>query len=403
MSSSELLNIKERNTSLPSDVIKCKEIVDVKKTSQHMFKTKETYFKEFISLTSSSTSLGSEHQFSISRSDGFVGSFFLEFLPDNNDVFDVGKIWAYSAIDYIQVEIGKKILRYSGLSLLQFLCTVNNNDTSTKTLLGLIGGNEGADINSTIGICVLLAPGSNGVIKGLTNMSLNPLWPIGKCSNDMVIKVGLKSSADIDVNAKLALTHLKLHYYRYKIKGDPSILKKGTGKNVIYTWNFVDIVDNSWKRTQTSGTVDSVNISSIIQSGELQFISLYQVTDANHDDNKEYFESQEITALSLKIKGNTKLYEHSSTNEAILKMAFNWKQKTIFPNTSTYFYNIPISSNFAWDPVNLGSKGCDLNLETPVLDITGPASDTIYLKVMSVYKCLYNVKSNGIVEQKLQF
>lgn len=80
MASSELLNISQRHPNFNDDTA-ARILSDIKRSDADTIKTKERYFKEqVVETTNSTVSFGNELVFTIKRSDGFVGGFFLELV-----------------------------------------------------------------------------------------------------------------------------------------------------------------------------------------------------------------------------------------------------------------------------------------------------------------------------------
>jgi len=400
MASSELLTISQRRPNF-NDSLSAKKISDVQRTTHDLFKTKDRYFKEQVVLTAGSQTLGTEVSFTVQRSDAFVGGFYLEVLDTNAGTLDVGKLWLGGLINYVQVEIsGQPVYRYSGLSLIQYLCTVNTQK-DIKDYMGALMGGDGGDVGGNYYYIPLLTPGNNGIFQSYGSLGTNPVYPIGKSSTDMVIKIGLRSQAAIDVNSTIVLSHLKLHYYRYRLKSSLGIAETSAGKQVVYSFHTVYIQDQDFIRAQTSGAVDQIDLSNIVTNGDLQWVGFNQVIDGNYVTACEHFETQAITQAYARIKGSTEIYRHDTLNQSIMIHMANFRDKNIFPNTATHFFNIPLQANFAWRSDTLGASGCNLNLEQLNLYILAPATDTVRLHTMGVYKAVIQLFSDQTSDDKL--
>lgn len=398
MASKELLSISEQKKDLNSK-LSTRTIRDLKRTTSDTYKTADKYFIEYAEVTSNSTSFGIEHILRINRSDGFVGEYFLEIVLGSPGTLDVGKMGIYNMIDSYEIELsGRPSIRFTGNTLSQFLQSINTEKDSRDLIRDISGGTNGAggDIQGETIIAPIVGPGSSGVLKSYGDMGQSPLWPISKMAADMIIKIKLKTQAECDVNGIITMSSLKIKYKRAVSKSDTGIAKTSTGKTVIYSYNYIYVQDTNVIATQVSGTEYSYDLSNIITEGELQWIGVNQVIDANYSSAKENFISQEITTLKFLIKGNIEVYKHVSTREAIYKHMKDFKHLNQFNHatTPTYYYNIPICANYNWVVKNPGAYGVNLNLETPVLKITAPASDTVKLSTFAVFKCTYNLYSD---------
>ena len=396
MASNDLLELSYRRPNF-NDGLKTKKISDIKKTTSDTFKTKERYFIQDNELLSGSTSMGSTHTFSIKRSEGFVGNFRLYMTLAGSTT--TGQLVHAAAIDEIDVIIGSSVMKYSGLTLWHFLNTINNDATAKTELAAWAGGAAKTTTAAGLGIVPIVAPGSNGLYKTYSDMGENPMFPIGKCNTDMVIRVTLKAITDLETTTAMTLTSLYLKYYSAKIKDDIGISTTKGGKQVVYSYNYVHFQDQTLTKVQVSGTEYAYDLSSIIINGDLQFVGCTQTIDAEYSTAKDHFDTQEIAALRMVLKGTHNIYKHTSTLEARDKHLKYFKGTNVFGQTSTYFYNIPISANFAWVVNKPGSSGCNLNLESPLLYITAPASDTVRLHTFAVFKCIYQVYSDKTVKE----
>lgn len=317
-------------------------------------------------------------------------------------VLDVGNNPGYGMINYVQIELsGRQALRYTGESLLQYISTVNTLKEVVDHLASLAGG-AGGDIGGETLLVPIIAPGMTGIMQSYGASGSNPAFPIGKLSTDMVVKIGLKTQAQIDVNTTIVLSSARLRYYRYKLKDDIGVAQTSQGKQVIYSYNFIYIQDAYWDRAVTAASVYTQDISNVVTSADLQWVSFYTVIDGNRVTAAEMFTSEEIVNANLKIKGSVIVYEHTTTKEARMRNLVNFKNNNVFPNTGTYFYNVPISANFAWRTDTIGAAGCNLDQETPILAWTAPATDTVRLHVMAVFKASYDVLSDKTAKETLQ-
>lgn len=403
MADSELLNLSQRNKPL-NDGLTARTIPDMDRKSNKTFKTKETYYVEDIRQTSQSggTLLGAEHIFRIQRSEMFTRDKFLEIPLGDAAVLDVGKMCGYSMIDLVTINQGRDLNNYSGEVLNQIVHTINT-DSDMKKHLALIGGGEGADIGGQVLIIPILCPGSNCVFKGYSDIGQRPFWPIGKCSSDLIIKIKFKTQAEIDVNSAITINAPILRYTRAKKRGDFGTPKTQAGEQIIFDTIAPYVLEKSPIIETVVATNTTVyQLSDLCRDGDIQWIGFHRCIDANYDTAKEYFVTQEIPQADLKLKGQT-LYSHSSTNEAISKHVRNFKEINKWGNTTnpTYYYNMPISANFAWDVKNIGSPGANFKIETPTLEIVEPASDTIRTKIFVLYKCKYTLFSNQTVREIL--
>lgn len=401
MSASELLHISERHVNFNDKIVTPRVVTDIKSTSNDVFKTKNRYFKEEAILTATNPTFGSEYTFEIKRSDGFISELWLDFVFGG--AATTGDRIAQSAIDYVQIELGKKVLRYSGRSLAQYLDTVNT-DKTTKDLLATFAGTATTTTATGQVMTPLIGPGSHGIYQGYGQIGKSPAWPVGKMSNDMIVKIGLRSQAALEstASATLTLTSMKLRYNRFRMRNDEAVPKTAAGRSVIYSYNFVYILDTIKVSAQTDTVDYTFDISNIVTDGDLQWVGFNSVTAANNG-NGIYFTSQAIAACKLKIKGSTEIYSQSSILEGRMKHLQNFKSNNVFGTTGTYFQNMPISSNFAWNTINPGCSGANLNLENPALTITAVATATVNVHIFAVLKCVYQLYSDRTASEVLVF
>jgi hypothetical protein len=398
MASSALLEISERHKNF-NENFSTKTLKDVMASTGSNYRTSKRYFKEQMSITSSSTSLGVIHQFRIPRSDGFVGNYWLD--ATFGGAATTKNHFIYGALEHIEFDFGSEKWRYSGLSLLPFLLTINT-DHQTKEYLADLAGD--AKTTTSLGqvFAPIIGPGSNGCVQTYGDMGQSPAWPVGKMAQDMYINVKIRAASELETTSSvLTLTSLKIQYDRYRIKQDLGIPKTKAGDIVIYSYHFTYIQDQSFFDAVTA-TEKSYNLDPVIIDSDVQWIGFFVVIDGEYSTNKDHFNASAIVTCKLDVRGQN-VYEQSSLLEKQMRSLKDFKGHHLFPTNSTHFYSLGLSANFAWNPKIFGSSGVNLNLESPLLKITHLGVDTVRAHVWGVSECAYQLKSNRSVVRKLTF
>jgi len=381
------------------ETCRARSVDDLLHGPQQGIKSKFEYFKERRSLTSESTTLGTEHQFEINRTEGVVGDFWLEITPDNSAEFDVGTGGACSCIDRIEIEIGKNLVTYSGETLFKIIHMVNKDEDTKTELVSLMGVD---DVNADPMIVPILAPGSN-LMYGKEGSPWNPFFPIGACSNPMVIKVYFETGAYISKTNALAVNSIKLRYMKVSAKNLNLSLsnKRPSRSGIFYSWFYVKPIDNSYTRTLTDATEDQFTIDNVITNGQLKGIVIDVLDRTTSAADMEYFDTQPIDALYLQVKGTQSIYEHDNKFEARLRCMKDWKILNKYNSTTAdlgYYYPMALEGRTDWDFDNVGTKGQNLNLNKPTVKLTCTTlqnSATAHtVRVCALYKCYYQVRED---------
>jgi len=455
MSASTLLELTERTKIGLSDNVKSNRIIsDVRPSTESLFKTKEKYFFEeaSVSLTGSSF-LGSSPQFEIKQSEGYVGDFMLECTFTYNTSSIVGACWLANMLQLMTWRGGgNDLLKVSGETNLLMLITANPHLEDRKKLVSLYGG-YGGDLVSNYHattytwIFPIIAPGSKGILKGLTDDYSNPVWPVGKMNTSLILNIDFKAAASLATTVgSLVLSACKLRYKKYRMIGDIGVPTTSVGKQLVYTTCVPYVQEAEIFQSNSGGATTTDDLKSVITSGELQYIGFYKTHYTNYLTGLNPLAGSELAYVQLLLGGNTVLYQHDSVLEGDLRAYEQFKANgqilydkfdptnaplinlaatttvsgltittgstgtgsiALFPQPQQSigrYYNIPISPNYAWDLYNFGSHGVNLNNETVRLTTTSITTGGVpRLKVFAVYKALINLYSDQTAKQKWDF
>jgi len=407
---------------------------DLKKTTSDTFKTAEVYYKERRSITSESTTLDTEHLFSINNSYSMVSHFWLEITSDNSAAFDIGDWSAANCIKRIEIEIGsRKLCDYTGDDLVKILWLTNRDTSVREELYQLANGitRPSGDPNAIPLLIPIIAPGSNCIYSLDASDQRTPAFPIGACNNPLVIRVTIQSGSYISKTNDFVMASLKLKFMSYAVKRDPiPNTRPSAVQGIYYTWNYVKPMSNTYTRTLSNATEDQFTIDNVITQGMLNMVIVDVLDRSTHVADKEYQWGQPIDELKLTVRGNSELYQHESQSEGRLLCLMDHK----VPNKLRVRYNSGLSTgaidsgahsnahthalstldgyvqyqeqfgfiypmsltgrpDLSW--VDVGSQGLNLNLNKPTIyltctSLTNTASQHT-VRVLAIYKGLWNV------------
>ena len=395
---SEALEISKYHSSF-NEKLSTRVVNDFKKSIGDTVKSKYLYFKSRRSITSDSTTLGTEHVFSINNSYGYVSDFWLEIRGDNSAVFDIGVGGACNCIKEIKIEIGSKTLcTYSGDDLYKMIHLVNRDENIKTELISLM---KSGDTNADPLLTPILVPGSN-LIYGLDAFDQrSPAWPIGAQNNPLVIRVTLQTGAYISKTNAFVMGSMRLRFMSYAVQNDDIANKKPSKLGLYYSWYFFKPLGNTYTRTLTDATEDQFTIDNVITQGMLNGIVIDVLDRTTKVADMEYQDTEPIDELALKVRGTEVLYEHDSQEEGRLRCLKDWKILNKY-NTSAstfgYYYPMALTARSDLSISSIGTKGLNLNLNKPTIYLTCTSltnSGTAHtVRVLALYKCMYNIKNN---------
>ncbi len=370
---------------------------DLTKTTSDTFKSEKVYYKERRSITSESTTLDTEHLFSIANSYSLVSHFWIEITSDDSAAFDIGAYGAQNCIKRIEIEIGsRKLCDYSGDDLVKILHFVNRNSIIRDELNSLAGS---GDVNAVPMITPIIAPGSNGIYSLDASIIKTPAFPIGACNNPLVIRVTMQSGSYISKTNDFSMASLKLKFFSYAVKADPiPNVRPRAIQGIYYTWNYIKPMGNTYTRSLTSATPSQFTIDNVITQGMLNGVIIDVLDNATKGDDKEYQDTQPVDVLTLSVRGNSELYQHENAQEARLLCMQDWKVVNKYNGTTDkYGYVYPMAltgrPDLSW--VNIGTQGLNLNLNKPTVTLTCNSLTTspgdYKVRVLAIYKGLWSV------------
>ena len=379
-----------------------RKIADIDRTTNDNIIINKTYFKERVDLSDSSTSFGTTLVFTIQRAQGNIGN--LAFSATFAGSSTVGCLTMANVIENVEINIGNQIYQYSGLSLMQYIATVNTDVTVLGYLATLIGDVTTTTASGQLYI-PLLGPGSDCVINNYGSMGYQTGFPLHKCNSDMVIKITIRAASSIESTTALTVSGYTLSYDRYRIKGsDEKENVNFIGKSgIFYSLNTVHISDQDYTISSTSGAVDQQDLSNICENGELKWIGFQSCVDGSYITAVTPFTSQAIAKWELDIAGSNKIVDFSTVLDYDMYSLRNFRKTSIFPQTGTRYYNIALQGNFSHMVENFMAPGINLNSQSPLLKLTSIATDTNKLHVMGVYKANIDIYNDGTVRRNLVY
>jgi len=448
MSAQILLNTTERFANGLSDAkvpefTTLKLINDIRPESGELFKTKEKYFKEDVSVTLSAiSSSGTKLLFPIPKGDAFIGEMFLDVVYTNS-TSDVCALWGYNMIQNIYLQAGGgKLMEMSGEAMAYLQLLQHTAVEDRIKLVELCGGVGG--VVSSGSICFpIIAPGSKGLIKNITDNQSNPCFPIGLMNTDTSnLYITIRPFSEFVVTGSgLAITSITLRYKRYAISNDLGIPSTKTGKAIIYKICCPYVYETEIQTANVSGTIKE-SVKGAIVPGELQTLIVAKSSVNAFVTNKEFMAGMALPYMQLKVGGQT-VYEHNSLKEAELKSYMNYKNTTKIEfqpqingssttlitytgsKTNTdpilasdlanlyqknhnaifgYYYCVPFSPNYGYDLWNYGSHGVCVNSEQNIdLTTTISGAETPRVKVIAIYKSMLIVRSDNTCEHKVDY
>jgi hypothetical protein len=407
---SEALEISKSHTSF-SENQPARVIDDILKDTAQTIKTKYRYFKKQRSITHSTSALGAETLYEIQRDYGFVSDFWLEIKSDNSAAWDIGVGGACNAINRVRVEIGSEVMmEYSGDDLYKMIHLMNKDeDTKTEIVSLMKSGDPNADPLTV----PLLVPGSNLCLEADPVDSRNPVFPIKACSQHMTIRITLQTGAFISKTNAFVLGSMTLKFKSYKIDNDPVEALRTTGlkssTNIFYSWNFLRPVGTTYTRTLTDATADSFTIDNVITDGELNCIVIDVLDRTTKVADMEYQDTQIINVLELLVRGTEKLYEHSTAETGRILCRQEFKITNKYNSSASgygYFYPMALTGRPDLSMKNFGTKGLNLFLNKPTINLTCTSltnsASAHTVRVLGVYKCMYQIRSNGDVKSRFR-
>ena len=396
---SDILKISKFSSSFQK--LPARTVNDLKKSTGNSFKMQGQYFKETNEILSQSTTLDSEHIFTIPNSNGYTGHMWLEIKGTGVSVYDIGVWGAANCLKEVKADHGNRdMVQYTGSDLVKFI-HLANKDTRVLAALQEMAGSGDTDTNTMI--IPILAPGSNLKYSYDSYDARAPAWPIGAINTPMDIKVTLNTGAFISKTNAFQLSSIKLKYISYTLDSDNIANTKPTKSGIYYTWNYFDILSNEYAVTLTDATEAQFTIDNVITQGLLDSVIIDVLDRTTKVADKEYHDTEPIDELELITDGRKTIYEHSSTQEGQLNCLRDWKvNNKIYGSASTfgYFYPMGITGRPDLSSIsgNIGTKGLNLNDNKPTVKLTCTTltnSGTAHtVRVIGMYKALYQVANN---------
>ncbi|MCK4500519.1 hypothetical protein KAU11_08470 [Candidatus Babeliales bacterium] len=360
-----------------------------------IMKSKRRGFCEDIEEDFGSKTLGSKNSITVDSTKGFISQLCIRFEVAGTLTVSAHNL-AYAMIESYKISIGGEDFDYHGDSLFQYICTVNT-DQETRDQLGNFAGDAAS--SSIPGICYayLLGPGSNCVINAYNDPSKQIFFPLGKCNTDMVIEVKLKAGTEVEkTSTNISLTTMKLCYkniiFEKELKDTEPYQNQPKPQKFLYSAILPKILTKIKTMTTVASTnYDLAAIDNVSkEDGELLWIGFNTSTAAQYDTNKDPFVTENIINLEM-FQSTTSIYKHETAREAEFLHLNAFKTINKFPLTSTYFYNIPFSSQYNWLPNSKLSKGINCNKANLSICFDGVTSATIQYTIFAVYRYLITI------------
>ena len=418
MSSEKTLKINLREGSFV-DGLTTKVVKTLFKSTGDSFKVEQKYFSENVELNPANTfGFATDVYYQIPNGEGFIRDIALHIQVTNPGAATVLPVLnLIYALDYYKYQIGNRIvLEVSGWALCQFLMTVNTNqDTrlrvcaffSPKTLASFDLNDATAEFHYYI---PLVGPGTSGIFCDV-NDNRHSCFPVGLLKNPLQIVIRFIAAASITTTTAIAFTAVTLRYRRFEIAGKLGIPGSASGTSIVFSMNYIHIEDHTYIVAQTDTADSQIQLTNVTGEHDVQFF-MVQCLNATENTALTYADTVQIKELSLTVNSNNTLYSHSSDKEAKYahQLAFKtFNQLPVTPATTTanleggFYYNIPISADYAWDPQNYGAHGVNFINNRPLLTMLATETASNFVKVATVSKATYNILSNQTGEEVVHF
>jgi len=415
----DILSISKYNKTFV-DKVGCKELQDLKKPLSESIKIKEQGFKKKVELTPNSTaSFGTKAVYTIPRSYGYVGNMML-YLELSAMTVNANELTYWGCGNYIEtveVKLGTKtVMKYQGTDLPKIYQMVNKGK---KDVIEALAQGQNIIVGTTKSLIPIYAPGSNCNFTVDAFDQRKPLWPIGMCNADMTIEIQFRDKSKITKNNDAVLSSAVLIFDAYAIEdniniGTKSITSNKDSGSVYYSW--VGVYPQYYEKDITTlalGTEYTINPDAIIDSGELDFLTL-DLVDSTADLGTLYVYNStcQITKLNV-TSGSGELLKFDYIREGNLKTSGLIGCKNVVYNAGKgigdgSFYVIPCANRIDLGPItgNIGAKGLVLINNKPVIKMTVTSESSFTgnnngkVRVTAYYKCMYNLKNDGTIDTK---
>jgi hypothetical protein len=332
--------------------------------------------------------------------DASISDMFLQFDLTQGGTDAYVPFPAFAMIDTIRVNIGAEIHNYTGQALFDYVMSMNN-EQKRANIKADAGGDGGTSLAGKISVPIL-APG-NLCVDGLYDRP----FPIFGCGADMRISVKFRPIGDWRTagTATAFAAAPRLFYSSHIAEGGFPVQGKGvqgdsdSGQPATYAYPWIDINSQVLPLANLTGGADfTVDIKQAIPNNDILHFILRVVDDANHDTDKDYFDTDNVTKLLFRVR-NQNLYEHWSDNEGDRKhnkeYGFNNKVQR---GGDRRLYKLPFTelaeAEFLQD---IGAPGVNLFREEPKLTIQVAATDTYYIYYTSVFRQFIVINSSGAI------
>jgi len=330
----------------------------------------------------SNTSSTNQTQHTFKFSSDVISDLALELKGDGASVYDCGRWLGANCIDEIVVYIGKEIMKYTGVQLVQYLQHFSNSNDQKVDLME-VSDAGGGDIDTNKIIIPLITPFSKG-FGG--SMPIDCL----QCKSDVEIRIKIRPGNVLSKTNALVFS------------GKPKLLYKSwtfdiSSRKLLNNIFFIDISD--YHEYQITGTQSEQSFRIDQGLNQKQYISscISCVTTANKNAEFEYMQGDSASTLQVNVN-NKVIYEHRSEREAKMKNLDTFGTNNLISQTSSaYYYNIPYVNDFK-DKDHLtsyGKDGVQLYNHIPQLKLTLPSAVVYYVNVVHFAQSVLQINSNG--------